>query len=115
MKPFLFIASLLLLVTVVPAHAGTLSKGQWTASNCGSSPEAPNIDGSNVEAYNLSIEAINEWQRKSKTYYECLINEANTDNKLISDTVNQDQENYQKSLNKLIMEITAMGDALKQK
>lgn len=115
MKPLLFITMVLMLISVAPAHAGSLSKGQWTASGCGSKPEAPIIDGSNIEAYNLSVVAINDWQQQSKTYFECMVNEANIDNKLISDTVNKDQASYLEKVDKIITEINAMGDALKQK
>ncbi|MDD2737702.1 MAG: hypothetical protein PHR94_02090 [Methylomonas lenta] len=115
MKTLLFITMVLMLISVVPAHAGSLSKGQWTAGSCGSKPEAPNIDGSNIEAYNLSVTAINDWQQQSKTYFECMVKEANTDNQLISDTVNKDQDSYREKVDKIITEINAMGDALKQK
>lgn len=114
MKLFLFIASVLMLLAL-PVHAGSLSKGQWSADNCGNKPEVPTIDGSNVEAYNLSVTAINDWQQQSKTYFECMVNEANSDNKLISDAVNKDQESYRQKVDKIITEVNAMGDALKQK
>jgi hypothetical protein len=115
MKTLLFNTVVLMLISVASAQAGSLSKGQWTAGSCGSKPEAPNIDGSNIEAYNLSVVAVNDWQQQSRTYFECMINEANIDNKLISETVNKDQDSYREKVDKIITEINAMGDALKQK
>lgn len=115
MKTLLSIIIVSMWVALAPAQAGSLGKGQWTADSCGSKPEAPNIDGSNIEAYNLSVTAINDWQQQSKTYFDCVVKEANTDNKLISETVNKDQDSYTEKLNNMIKDINAIGEDLKQK
>ena len=58
-------------------HAGTLANSTWTPSGaCGAKPEEPVIDDSDVEAYNKSVAAINEWQQSARRYYECLNKEA---------------------------------------
>lgn len=115
MKILTDIITALMLLVLAPAQAGSLSKSQWTAGSCGNKPETPNIDGSNVETYNQSVNAINDWQQQSKAYFECLANEANTDIALISETVNKDQTSYRDKVDKIITELNAMGDMLKQK
>lgn len=83
-------------------HAGTLANSTWTPSGaCGAKPDEPVIDDSDVEAYNKSVAAINEWQQSARRYYECLIKEANVDNALIADTANREQALYRQAVESL--------------
>jgi hypothetical protein len=111
MKYTLTVAALLALSFALPAHAGSLNNGSWQPSGCGLVPDAPTIDGGNIDAYNKSIAAINAWQQKSREYFECLIKEANTDNSIIADHANQAQAKYRDSVEK----IGAEAEAAKKK
>ncbi len=101
MKNNLILVTALLLVGINPSTAGSLSNGAWSASGCGNLPEAPTLDDSDINAYNQSVAAINDWQQKSKTYFECVVQEANSDNKLIVDSTSQAQAKYRAALEKL--------------
>jgi len=83
------------------ANAGTLSAGLWSAAGCGNKPETPIIDQGNAEAFNKSVARINDWQQQAKTYYECLINEANKDNSIIADSANAAQAEYRATVEKI--------------
>lgn len=115
MKTALLIAMVITACTPGFASAGSISDGKWSPSNCGSNPETPVIDASNVDTFNKSIVAISDWQLKSRSWIECLINEANADNKLIADSANQEQQNYREKLEKISAEAKAAGKALEQK
>ena len=95
------IATLMTLNAVSVATAGTITKGTWSPSACGSNPSSPPIDTSTVEAYNKSVMAINEWQKKANDYNSCLINEANTDNALIAKTANDAQNQLRAVMDKI--------------
>ncbi|WKJ89145.1 hypothetical protein QZJ86_14070 [Methylomonas montana] len=111
MKPILPLAILLATFFASQASAGSLANGSWQPSGCGSVPEAPTVDGGNIDAYNKSIAAINTWQQKSRDYFECLIKEANTDNGIIADHANRAQAKYRETVEK----IGAEAEAAKKK
>ncbi|MDD1620495.1 MAG: hypothetical protein LUQ11_03355 [Methylococcaceae bacterium] len=108
--PGLLVAVLMVYVSN-PVSAGTLVNGNWAPAGCGVKPEAPVIDDKDVDAYNKSVAAINDWQQKARTYYECLIKEANADNSAIADTANREQAGYRESVEK----VGAAVDAAKKK
>ncbi|WP_051459810.1 hypothetical protein [Methylomicrobium lacus] len=102
------IKNLTLILTVTAAltgaphvNAGTLSAVKWATAGCGNKPETPIIDQSNAEAFNKSVAKINDWQQQAKTYYECLINEANQDNAIIADSANAAQAEYRATVEKI--------------
>lgn len=80
------------------AQAGTLSNGEWKTSHCGQKPTPPQIDVRDIDQYNKSIAAVNEWQQQSGIYFECQVKEANEDNKVIAEKANAEQAYYRKSL-----------------
>ncbi|MDD2724560.1 MAG: hypothetical protein PHH59_11135 [Methylovulum sp.] len=101
MKPYVFAISLMLFQFTGFAHAGILVNGSWTPRSCGIKPPPPTIDDSTVDTFNKSVAAINTWQQFVKTYYECLIKEANTDNGIIADTANREQVEYRQVIEKI--------------
>lgn len=109
-KSCLFIA-VLMCYTASAAQAGTLVNGNWAPAGCGVKPEAPAIDAKDVDAYNKSVAAINDWQQQARTYFECLIKEANADNAAIADTANREQAGYREAVEK----VGAAADAAKKK
>ncbi len=115
MKTALGLSSWLMALWMLPTHAGTLQNKHWTASGCGSQPVAPSISVSDIETYNLSIAAINEWQQKSKTYFECVVKEADADNALIVETTNNAQTQYRETLEKLSKDAATLGQSFEQK
>lgn len=94
--------------------AGTLGNGKWTPGKCGASPEVPVISGENVDVYNAGVEAANIWQQESRKYLECMVNEANNDNSLISETAKREQETYLQQLEKISTDSKIIGEQLKQ-
>lgn len=115
MKNALLISTICIASVAGPAYAGSISNGKWSPIGCGNNPEVPLIDKSSVDAFNNSIAAINDWQQKSRTYLECLINEANADNKLIADSANKEQEQYREKLEKISTAAKAASNAMEQK
>ncbi|WP_347986026.1 hypothetical protein [Methylomonas sp. AM2-LC] len=98
MKLFVLITTFILLPLANIAQAGTLSDGGWKPAKCGEKPIPPAVDDKDVDGFNKSVKATNEWQLQARTYFECLINEANTDNTVIADTANKEQADYRKSV-----------------
>ncbi|MDD5578773.1 MAG: hypothetical protein PHY16_05755 [Methylobacter sp.] len=101
-----FFAAALLLITV-SGMAGTIGNGMWSPNGCGTEPPAPAIDQGSVDAYNLSVKAVNEWQKLANTYNTCLINEANTDNAIIAKTANDAQARLRAAIDKINTDVTA--------
>jgi hypothetical protein len=111
-KTFAFLSSLAFFAAIPGANAGTISNGIWTPSNCGEKPVIPVIKDSDVDVFNTSVENINAWQLKSKTYFECLVKEANADNNAIAQSANRDQSAYRDSVDKVREEIAAASKKL---
>jgi hypothetical protein len=93
--------AIIIVATVSVGTAGTISNGAWSASACGIEPEAPVINQDNVDAYNKSIKAINEWQQKANAYNTCVINEANADNAIIARTATEQQNKFRAAVEKI--------------
>ena len=88
-------------------NAGNLSSGVWSPAHCGDKPTVPVVYDKDAEAYNNSIKAINDWQLQARSFYECLISEANADNKLIADTANREQADYRQSFDAISAQVNA--------
>jgi len=114
MKNNLLLVFTLAMTVANTGLAGTLNNGVWSSKNCGKQPDAPIINDSDIDAYNLSIAAINDWQQKSRSYFECVIQEANADNKLIVDSTNQAQATYKETLEKITAGAEAAAKSFKQ-
>jgi hypothetical protein len=110
-KNTLRLLNLALVAVPLCVNAGTLVSGKWTLANCGSKPETPTIDQTNIETFNQSVAKINAWQQQAKRYYECLVQEANTDNAVIADTANAAQADYRATAERIGKE----ADAAKKK
>jgi len=104
-----------LLLSVNSVHAGSLINGSWTPSHCNQKPDAPVINDQNVEIFNKSVAAINQWQQQSKSYYECLINEANADNNIIANSANQAQRTFHDAVEKMSKEVDSAKKKLENK
>jgi len=89
------------LTTATHTDAGILANGKWSTAGCGNKPEAPVLDQSNAEVFNKSVAKINDWQQQAKTYYECLVGEANKDNAIIADSANAAQAEYRATVEKI--------------
>jgi hypothetical protein len=96
-----------LLLTTVSGMAGTIADGIWSPNGCGTEPPAPAIDQDSVSSYNLSVKAVNEWQKIANAYNTCLINEANADNALIAKTANDAQSRLRAAIDKINNDVTA--------
>ncbi len=102
----------LLMFACTAASAGNLSKGNWTPTGCGSKPEAPVIDGTNIDSYNSSIAVVKEWQQASQVYFDCMVKEANADNNLIADAAMKEQAKYREASEKLSQDASDIGRQL---
>lgn len=111
MKRQILTATLIALAGGLPASAGTLVDGQWTAAGCGTPPGAPKLDFSDVDAYNRSVEQITDWQRKAQAYNDCIVQEANADNAAIAKSANAEQEKFRSAVD----EINAASQAARSK
>ncbi|OAI12314.1 hypothetical protein A1507_02145 [Methylomonas koyamae] len=111
MKITVLATTALLAISSSMTTAGTLGNGTWVPAACGTPPETPVVDESDVDAFNKSIAAINTWQQKSRDYFECMIKEANADNATIADSANQAQAKYRETVEK----VGAQADAAKKK
>lgn len=105
------IATLALLTIAIDASAGTITNGTWAPANCGSQPVTPAISDKSAEAYNKSLKSLKEWQTKAQAYIDCLLNEANADNKSIVGSANAEQDRY----NATVKELNAATAAAKEK
>lgn len=103
----IFLASPAMLLVALAAHAGTIDDGHWSPSGCGPLPEAPAVESGTVDSVNQGITAVNEWQKKLQVYDECMINEANADAGIISESANSYQAKYREASKRVNEEITA--------
>ena len=97
----IFTITVLLAAISTGTTAGSIANQAWSASGCGTEPEAPVIENSNIDAYNKSIKAINDWQVKVQAFNECVIKEANADAALIAKTANEQQSRLRSVLDKM--------------
>lgn len=96
-------------------QAGSLQGGTWQPSNCGTSPEPPTVTANNIDFYNASVKAINEWQQAAKTHDDCTVKEANADSALIVKTVTDQQAKLKEVVNRLDNELKAAREKLEKK
>ena len=111
MKLTLSITAIGLSLLTASPHAGELANGGWQPSGCGAKPATPQVDAGDVDSFNKSVAAINDWQQQAKVYFECLIKEANTDNNTIAESANREQAAYRQA----VEAIAAEADAAKKK
>ncbi len=112
-KQLFFAAAMML--TTVSATAGTITNGTWLPSGCGTEPVVPVIELDNVDVYNQSVKAINDWQQKANAYNGCLIKEANADNALIANSANDEQARLKAAIEKIQAETAAAKAKLDKK
>jgi len=82
----------LIIVVTIHAEAGTISNNNWAPSSCGSAPVAVRLDLNNLDAYNGSVGAVNDYRKNSRTYVDCLIHEANSDIQSITKSAKSAQQ-----------------------
>lgn len=111
MKPIALLAGLIVMHFAGMTHAGTLNNGEWKPSQCGVKPATPIIDDQDVDGFNKSVAAINDWQQQARVYFECLIKEANADNNVIAESANREQAAYRQS----VEAVGAAAEAAKKK
>jgi hypothetical protein len=110
-KKILFVL-VILVSTVSVAKAGSISKGVWSPTACGTQPVTPVVEQNSIEAYNKSITVVNEWQQKANDFMNCVINEANADNGLIAKTANEEQAQFRRLIDKVKADTDAAKDKL---
>lgn len=103
------------MLAAVPAMAGTIANGTWTPTGCGAEPKVPLIEHDNIDAYNKSVRAINDWQQKANDYNSCLIKEANADNTLIANSANDEQARLRATIEKIQAETASAKAKLDKK
>ena len=111
MKTTLGLIGLVLVLLCNVAAAGILENGGWAPAKCGDKPNPPTIADQDVDSFNKSVKALNEWQQQAKTYFECMVNEANADSAAIANSANSRQAEYRQSFER----ISAAVDAAKKK
>lgn len=108
------ITLLLMTASVSVCTAGSINNNVWSANACGNEPEVPAIKQDNIETYNQSIKAINEWQQAGIAYNTCVVNEANADNALIAKTANEKQNKFRLAVEKIKVDTDAAKALLDQ-
>lgn len=115
MKGIILLAASAALATTFTASAGILKDGSWSASGCGTMPEAPVIDSSSAEAFNQSIGKLNDWQKQIQTYHDCMVKEANADSSAINQAATQEQAKINEAVEKMNKEVTAAKKKAEQR
>lgn len=111
MKQRTFFTIITLAASISICSAGTITKGVWSPSGCGTEPALPAINQTTVDGYNKSVKTINDWQQKVGAYSACVVKEANDDNASIAKAANE----RQMKLQKLTEEVHAKTEAAKAK
>jgi len=115
MKYVVVLAGLSLLSLSTVTEAGAIVGGAWAPSGCGQKPPAPVIDDKTVESFNKSVAGLNDWQLQSKSYFECLVKEANADNALIAESANREQSSYRQTVDSINATLDAAEKKLSKK
>jgi len=105
---------LLITASISVCMAGSINNNIWSPTSCGNDPEVPVIKQDNIDTYNQSIKAINEWQQAAIIYNTCVVNEANADNALIAKIANEKQNKFRLAVEKIKVETDAAKAALDQ-
>jgi len=93
----------LIMIVATGAEAGTLANNSWTPSNCGIAPTAPlGLDLRNLDAYNHSVEGVNNYRKNNHTYVNCLVQEANSDIQTITKSAKTAQQGLLEADNKIL-------------
>jgi len=82
----------LIVVATIHAEAGTIVNNNWTPSGCGPAPVPASLDLANLDAYNASVGAVNDFRKNNSTYVNCLIREANSDIQTITKSAKSAQQ-----------------------
>lgn len=116
MKGIILLAAYTALAAItLPANAGVLKDGSWSASGCGTMPEAPVIDSSSADAFNQSIGKLNDWQKQIQIYHDCTVKEANADSSAINQAATQEQARINEAVEKMNKEVTAAKKNVEQR
>jgi hypothetical protein len=107
MRQRLFFTIVMLTATVSVCSAGTITKGVWSPSGCGTEPVLPAINQTTAENYNKSVKTINDWQQKVGVYSSCVVKEANEDNASVAKAANEKQMKLQALTEKVHAETEA--------
>ncbi len=105
---------LLITASISVCMAGSINNNIWSPTSCGNDPEVPVIKQDNIDTYNQSIKAINEWQQAAIIYNTCVVNEANADNALIAKIANEKQNKFRLAVEKIKVETDAAKAVLDQ-
>jgi hypothetical protein len=95
------------------AHAGTVSNGSWSPSTCGARPEAPALNLKNIDTFNASTDAVNNYRVEINTYLNCLIKEANTDIQAVSASAKAAQQAARDANDKIEADVKAANEKFK--
>ena len=60
-----------------PSFAETSDTASWSPKGCGAEPEKPTLDLSDQVKYNKSVDEVNAYEEKAKTWNACMMKEAN--------------------------------------
>jgi hypothetical protein len=82
----------LIMVASFHAEAGTITNNNWTPSGCGPAPVAASLNLTNLDVYNASVGAVNDFRKNNRTYVDCLIHEANSDIQSITKSAKSAQQ-----------------------
>lgn len=100
----------MLALSVAPAHAGTIANGSWTPSGCGVEPTPPTIDTSSEKAFNASLDADEQFEKKYTDYANCAVKEANADQNAVAAGANTIQQDRQATVAKVKAAVDAGMD-----
>lgn len=89
------------------SNAGSLVNGEWTITKCGDKPATPSVNDKDIDSYNESVKAINNWQAQANKYYGCVVSEANADNAAIAQKANQEQAGYKQAFEAIAASLEA--------
>lgn len=81
-----------LMAFICEAYAGSFKNGNWSPSACGAIPEPPQTDFGDITAYNQSIDNINTYAQRLSVYQSCVVKEANSDMRSITQSANSAQQ-----------------------
>ena len=101
------------LTLVHAAQAGTVSNGLWTPGNCGARPEAPSLNLKNVDTFNASTDAVNNYRVAINTYLNCLVKEANADIQAVSASTKAAQQAAREANDKIEADVKAANEKFK--
>ncbi len=96
-----------IILTTAAAEAGTFTNGAWAPSSCGAEPVVPTIDMSSEKAFNASLNAEEDYEKKNTDYENCVIKEANTDQNAVASAANAIRQKRQAETDKVKADVDA--------